>query len=155
MASILTPGYLKWDGLKYVLDAGQAGNFIQSAQSQITVDTATASTSFSNLLTLSMTFGSSGTSIAIVRFTGAGSTSSGTNTQFQLMIDGYAVSAANALSVSTSLAPVAIQYRTALAFGVHTFTVRWKLSGAGAAAINPVSAPNNEHATIIVEEVLA
>lgn len=136
--------------------AGSTSKFVQSVMAEISADTSTSSSAYVSLLTTgAVSFGGSGSSRALIRFSACAANPGGGTGDFQLLLDGSPVRAASILATGISNT-VAIMYRTgSLSSGNHTISVQYRQQGGGQVQINPVSQPNNQHAVLVVEEVLA
>ena len=130
--------------------------FLQSQFTQITVDTTTGSVTFVPFLSQSITI-SSTTNFLIVHFSaGASNLTNNNNVIFRLTIDGAAIRGA-AITSSPATAPQSssIVYRTTgLSVGAHTVAIQWRVNSS-TGRVRPVTAPDTEHASLLVEEVSA
>jgi hypothetical protein len=118
-----------------------------------TVNTTITSTTYVDLLTASITITSGG--ILQIHFSCGTSNNSGTRfNDFRITVDGTtkrAVGTRMAAANDPESASIVLRV-TGLSVGVHTVKVQWKTSG-GTAQIRPVTVPDEEHASLLVEEV--
>jgi hypothetical protein len=129
-------------------------SLLQTAFSEITVDTTTNSTSYIDLLTITIT--TSGGSTAVLYFTASfnNNTSLTTLTQsFQFLVDGVAATSDTFLSFARPRdTSVGMVHETAvLSAASHTFKVQWKVSTL-TGQIRPVTTIQN-HASFLVKEM--
>ena len=135
--------------------AGGAG-LIQTAFSEVTADVTTTSSVFVDVpgLTNTITTTAGSNLYAINTFSPSTSSLIGQTIDFRIVIDGVPIRASEStvglLNVAAAQAG-ALKIRANLAPGVHTIKVQWRTSG-GTARIRPVTAPNSEHASLIVME---
>lgn len=127
---------------------------IQTDFIEVTVNTATTSTTFVNLLTRTIT---TGDNPVIVRFSAScGNTSATQWTEFRLVIDSVATTGFAIFSTSSGNGNSgALVHKTAaLTPGAHTFNIDWHIGTfvGGNATINPTTV-NTDHAVLILEEV--
>lgn len=128
---------------------------VQTAFAELTSDTTTTSTSFVDLLTITVT---TGANPVILHFSVSANNNSGFfqhQQYFQLLVDGSATRGCSMRSVNSNhAASGGLVYKTsALTAGSHTFKIQWRTdSGLATAQIRPASQPN-EHASFILEEV--
>jgi hypothetical protein len=129
-----------------------ADRLIQTASTELTVDTSTTSTTYVDLMSVTIT---TGTNSVIIQFSSSCTTNvSGDWCEFQLLIDGVIT---RGLAIWTDTAGVAdsgaLVYKSSvLSAGSHTFNIQWHVGTAGTAQIRPVTTVL-EHATLYVEEV--
>lgn len=125
----------------------------QSSSSRIAVNTTTTSTTFVDLLSVTLT---TQASFLLIFFTCGVSNTAGTGqTFFRVLVNGVAVAGAGASQVSANR-PVscAISHRIAVNAGSNIVKVQWRVANA-TGQIRPVAAPDAEHANVIVMEVAA
>ena len=130
-------------------------NFKQSTFDEITVDTAlVADNAFHSLLTRAIT---TSADFLLITISVAFSTTIGTaQGSFRITVDGVAVRGSGDLTVAAASPTYAgLRVRVAVTAGVHTVALQGKTNGGFSVAINPVSDPSNQHATLICEEVAA
>ena len=138
------------------VDVTVIGNYRQSVFADLLIDTTTVSTVFVPLLSASITITTGG--ILLVRFSASASNSNNNNQViFRLLIDGVAKHGAALVSASgaTNVGGASLVYRqTGLAVGLHTVDIQWRVSGT-TGRIRPVTNPDLESASLLVEEVSA
>jgi hypothetical protein len=123
-----------------------------TTMAEVSTDTTTTSTSWVDLLTITLTMASAGKLLA--QFS-AGFTMSGANNgaYFRIMVDGTAKRGVASRYINTPGHSVAISYlASGLAAGSHTVKVQWRAS-ASTLQIRPAGQPDSEHAVLIVQEV--
>jgi hypothetical protein len=126
----------------------------QSAMTEVTVDTTTASQVFVALLSLSIT--TRPNAVVLIHFSFAASNNANHGVAFSLQVDGVTRrgAALNAVSTNANAGGGAIVYRVSgLAAGAHTIAVQWRTIAGGMAQIRPATQPDLEHAVLMVEEV--
>jgi hypothetical protein len=129
--------------------------FIQSVFKEITVDTTTTSMVLVPLLSQTITIGVGG--ILIIHFsTSVSATNAASTMSYRLSIDGVAQRAtAQRVAAAGEPQSAALVYRkTGLSAGIHTILIEWNTSQ-GTARIRPVSNPDSEHCSLLIEEVRA
>jgi hypothetical protein len=121
------------------------------------VNTTTASGVFVTLLTLPIVT-QVGTRL-LVHATASSSNQSltGQSVFFRVTLDGVAQRAfANIVSLlggNTAQAGAVVLILTGLAAGAHTIELQWMTTG-GTAQVRPIAAANQEHASLLVQELL-
>ena len=135
------------------VEAGAAAvRLRQTRQVEVTVDTTTTSLTFVTLLTDSITITAGGIIMVQVSIGTSNSNNNITNF-FRLVIDGV-VRRGSAYTSSGSNNPgsVGLVYRVAgLAAGARTVTLEWRVAS-GTGQVRPVTVPDDEHATMIIQE---
>lgn len=133
-----------------------ADGVIQSAFTEISSNVSTTSTTYVNLMSLSIN--TSGNTWVIVQFSVSCADSAATQwTEFQLLLDGVTTSRGIAV-FSTSSGngnSGALVYRTGqLAAGSHTFAIQWHIGtfAGGSGTISPTTV-TTDHAILVLEEV--
>jgi hypothetical protein len=124
---------------------------IQTQYSALAVDTSTTSTSFVDLMSLTLATDSNRT---ITYFSAAGNNAtSATALRFQLLIDGVVTRGCNTRCVSSGNGGTVslVYYSSVLTPGSHTFKIQWSVS-AGTGTIN-ASTGTSDNAVLLVEEV--
>jgi hypothetical protein len=147
-ATTVTPGFLSTAD-KTKLDALPA--LKQTVFVEQAVDTTRNTSSFGTLLTTNITTGAN--AIKVSFSAGVSGTTANRHAQFRLLIDGvvqrgtgaWCVSANNSMSAS-------LIFKKTVTAALHTVTVEWA-AASGVVSIRPVTAPNTEHASLLVEEV--
>ncbi len=134
-------------------DHQHKGPFLQSVFAEIAADTTTTSAAFVTLLSQAITIQAG--SILLIHFTVSNSHSTNNQTgYFRIQVDGVTVRAAanrNGTSGEPGSCSIVLR-RTGLAVGAHTVTVQWRTSG-GTIRVRPITAPDQEHASLLLEEV--
>jgi hypothetical protein len=116
----------------------------------LTVDTTTASGTYSTLITASITtLLATGFLLIHVSACGDKTTNAGI-ISLQVVVDGVVAKGTYTAVAANSQFAVPLQWRVAVAKGPHVVTLQWKTSTANA-TINAVSV-NEEHATMLVQE---
>jgi hypothetical protein len=144
---------LVYGGAGWVDQAAGASVFKQSVDAEIVADTTTTSTSFVDLLSLTVT--TTGSSFLLTTFSAAFTNSSGVTyrrVEFQLLIDGVPQHGCLGVATSTNGATIAMVDRLAVSAGTHTVTVQWRTS-ANTAQIRPSTVTEDAH--LLVCEVSA
>lgn len=129
------------------------GNFAQSAYISTTVDVTTASTTFVDMLVISLTtFGGKLVCLANVS---SSNSSANVGNYFRITVDGtsYGATAQRYTNVPAITGAVIIE-TPALAAGVHSVNLQWRCS-AGTAQCRPVTQPDVEFGSLLVIEVNA
>jgi hypothetical protein len=124
---------------------------IQVASTEITSDITTTSTTFIDLMTLTVTIGANP---VILDFSvSCNNTGMFNQCDFQLLVDGGITRGITVYtSTSENASSGAILYKTsALTAGSHTFKIQWRVD-AGTGQVRPVTTAV-EHAILILEEV--
>ena len=128
--------------------------FVQSVTSQITVDTSTSSASFTSFLTTDVIV-QNNNSVLLVFFSVSGTTASGTASMFfRVLLDGVAQRSVG-MSPPSSTRPGAaflVLRLSGVAAGTRTVAVQWRVS-ASTGRVRPVTNPDSEHASLVVQEV--
>lgn len=136
-------------------DHSHLASALQSAFSEITVDTTTTSTTFVDLLSVVVTT-LAGTKLLIHASTSASNTGVNGEVRFRVTIDGTAVRGwSNVKTGAGQTASGGFTYRkTGLSAAAHTIKVQW-LVDAGTGRIRPATAAIDiEHASLLCQEVL-
>lgn len=131
-------------------------NLVQTASVSLTSNITTASTTYSTILTLSMTT-TGGNLIYLASTTSSNSGNPAVNL-FRIQLDGITVASASTGWDGGSLSATSIQgtcgitnQSTSVTAGSHTITLQWART-AGTARINGSTGTNNEQAIMIVAE---
>lgn len=126
----------------------EARSLFQTAYASLAVDSSTSSTTFIDLLTLTLT--TSGGNLMLLATFAAYSTSA-TDGSFQITLDGVAQAGSELFTSKPPLAAGgAITVKAmGIAPGSHTVTLQWK----GSLKCRPVAQAGSEHAALRVEEV--
>lgn len=150
-------------GAGYVFDSTATatpvgGNYIQSSFAELLGDVA-APGAFADLLTVAIATAAAASRLKIVFSASIGlSLSLGgvlSTASFRVLLDGVALrgSAASA-SLTGSTASATLTLQVPVTAGPHVVTLQWQVIGVlAAAAIRPVTRPDLEHASLLVEEV--
>jgi len=130
----------------------------QTTSAKITADTSMNSTTFADLLSVSITTTAGG--VLLARFSGGfGQSTTNGQGRFKLLIDGVIQNAAGFTQYGSSAAgaipnPMALSCRLAVSAGSHTVTVQWATGSSGnTISCKPVTYPNYNGASLVVEEV--
>ena len=124
---------------------------VQTQMVEVILDTTTASATFVDLLSLTLTTGAN--SIIVQATFAAGNTNANIDEFFRVVIDGVAVRGAGIRVITSSGASSgAISCKRAVTAAAHTVKLQWRTSN-NTARIRPVTAPDAEHACLIVSEV--
>jgi hypothetical protein len=129
---------------------------LQTQFAELSANTSTTSTSFVNLL--SITMDTSGESSLLIFFTGTPYMSNDSQTiAFQLVVDGTPVrgcaSHSDKSGANDTHATAALVYKqTGLAAGSHTITIQWKTDSGTTASIRPVTTIQ-ESGSLLINEV--
>lgn len=127
--------------------------FVKSAIAQTLVDVSTASGAFVDLLTVNITMEQAGFLETIFTCATSNDFFLSAQNSFRLVIDGVVQHATACFSGGATVTQsCALADRDARAAGAHVVTIQWRV-GAGTGYIRPVSQPNLEHATLLVNEV--
>lgn len=125
---------------------------IQTAFTELTVDTTTTSVTFVDLMSLTMNVGSNKIS---VHFTVGGSNNQGFggNLFFRLVVDGVTIRGTAVRSTAANVSETgALVWRGAVVAGSRIVKIQW-MTDVGTARIAPVTVPNGEHASLYVQEI--
>ena len=127
------------------------GGLLQSKFAEQTVDTSTTSASWIDLLSIPITTQANNlilhTSVSLL------TTSSGAAFNIRLTIDGVAVRGAQMWPSSSNYAlGISIVARKLVAAGAHTVKLQWMVT-TGTLRCRPATNPDDEHASLLVEEV--
>ena len=130
------------------------GPLVQVVETNITGDSTNnvLSPTFTDLLSSTIT---TGANFVIIRFTASGdNTNNGRAVKFRITVDGTVV-AGSAFWVTTAgnSSSMAIQRKVAVTAGSHTIKAQWQPS-ANTARISVATRPDQDHACMIIEEVL-
>jgi hypothetical protein len=137
-------------------DHTHLGMFLQTVFAEITVDTTTLSSTFVSLLSQVITT-QTGTNLLIYLTSGVSNNTNDRDVFFRVQVDGVTKRGvgvechANGEAVSAAM----VLKVTGLLAGAHTVLVQWRAStgGANTAQIRPVTAPDAEHFSLLLEEV--
>lgn len=121
--------------------------FVQSAEAALSADSS-ASTSFADLLSVTLTTGAN-VLIAKSTFSGTAGVASGT---VRILLDGLVVRGS---TVTTGARASAMQHRATVTAGSHTVKIQWRAGTLGSFTCNPASAPDADHASLVAEEYTA
>jgi hypothetical protein len=129
------------------------GMYLQTVFAQITVDTTTASAVSVTLLSQAITI-QAGSNIIIRLTLGASNSNSNQSLFFRVQVDGVTqrgvgITSSGANSPSSGALTLLV---TGLAAGARTVTVQWRVS-ANTGQIRPVTVPDAEAATLMIQEV--
>lgn len=137
------------------LGSAGSGGLIQTKYAEQAVDTQMTSTSYQELLSVQITV-QAGSSL-VVHATGSFSNSSnGTYGRMQIRLDGNPVRGTAFYTGNSSYAgagAITVQIPS-LAAGTYTVALMWSRSG-GTLRCRPASNPDEEHASLLVEEVIS
>ncbi len=128
----------------------------QTVFSEVTSDTTTSSTTFVDLLTSTITT-VAGTKLVVLATFATSNSNSNAQQHFRLLVDGVVkrgcgLRYTNVPSESGSIAFVI----AGLSSGSHTIKLQWRADASGGTVrIRPVAAPDDEHASLVVQEVAA
>jgi hypothetical protein len=125
-------------------------NILHSSFVELTVDTTTTSGTFVDLLSTTLT---TGANFLRIQATVTGDDSGNFLVNFQIMVDGVA-KRAFAFYSQTKIQSAVIVYKMAVTAASHTVKVQWKVAG-GTGRINVVTRSDSDHASLLVEEVVA
>lgn len=130
-------------------------SILQTAFTEITVNTSTSATTYSgSLLSLSVTTGAN--SVILYLSVSCGNSAATQWTEFQLLQDGVAKRGIAVFSTSSGNGNSGeLIYKTSpLTAGAHTFTVQWHIGtfAGGTGTVNPATLVV-DHATLYLEEV--
>jgi hypothetical protein len=135
------------------LDSVVAGGGLrQTAMTEITVDTTTASVAFVTLISTNITITAGG--VLLVNFSaGTSNTNNNVTNYFRLVVNGVnRRSGAYTSSGAGNPGEVTLLGRfTGLPAGVIPVVIQWRV-GAGTAQVRPVAAPDAEHAVLVLTE---
>jgi hypothetical protein len=127
--------------------------FKQSAMTEVAADLSTTSSTWADLLTLNIT---TGVGFLIMQAT-AGLNCSNASSRImgiRLMLDGVAVRAVSSPSVNVNVAQaLGLLSRKAVTAGAHVVKVQWQVSSGYTLYCRPVTVPDQEHCTLVVQEV--
>jgi hypothetical protein len=123
---------------------------IQTAFTEITVDTTTTSTSFTDLLSLTIV---TDNNPVICHFSASADNTGVQDVDFQLVIDGVAQRgcALRVIAAGFGTSAELVDKSAALSIGSHTIKIQWQVSG-NTGQIRPAT-NIDEHASLLVEEV--
>lgn len=134
------------------------GSYVKSAFAEQTTDVA-AGAAFADLLTIAITTGANKLNIAFSAGIGLSFTILGISStvSFRILLDGVPLrGTATSASLTGLQGSAALRLQAPVTAGPHTITLQWRVVGVAAAAdIRPVTAPDFEHASLLVEEVFA
>jgi hypothetical protein len=130
--------------------AGTNGRIIQHTFNEISADTTTTSTTFTNLLTRTITTGAN--KIDIHFSCSASESTNNAQIYFQLLIDGSPVrGTGNHYTPANATRANSLVYSTTVTAASHTFTIQWRVTS-GTGQIRPVTTIN-EHASLLIHEI--
>lgn len=132
-----------------------SNQFKQSAMAEVTTDqSATQATkAWADLVTLNIT---TGAGFLLMQASAAFNCSNGSSREMglRLVLDGVAVRAACSPSVSTSVAQaLGVVARKSVTAGAHVVKLQWEVASGYTIYCRPVTLPDQEHCTLVVEEV--
>ncbi len=132
---------------------GGSNNYLQSVFNEVAVNTSTTSVAFVTLLSQAITK-QTGTILKVHFTCGTANSSNNQTNYFRIQVDGVTQRAVGTrLATAGQPGPASIVLRIAgLAAGARVVTVQWRTSG-GTAQIRPVASPDQEHASLLLEEV--
>lgn len=128
--------------------ASGATVFVQTAADVSIADVNTTSSSYSDLLTVTLTI-SSGTKIIILASWSTAVTSGSGTSNWALHIDGVQEKGLG----SNLTKHGGVWEKTGLSAGSHTFAIKWKQAGGATLTCNPTSTPDTYGRGLIVAEV--
>lgn len=163
-AGVIIPGTTSLTFTKFIeiatVDGGLSlaggilkGSLLQSILTEVTVDTTTTSTTFVTLLSQAITI--SAGSILIVQFVSSSSNGGALRFEYyRILIDGTPYRGASCkLTNIDATGGASISIRVpGLAAGSRTVIVQWRVSG-GTGQIRPVTVPDGESASVLIQEV--
>ena len=127
-----------------------SGGLVQEREIELQADTQTTSTTWADLLTLSVT--TTGGALLLYADISATTSYSGASYSLRVTVDGVAVKGAGVYP-GTSSVPMcgSLTCKKTVAAGTHTVKLQWRVSR-NTLYCQPVS-QDDEHATLLVEEV--
>lgn len=132
-------------------DHSHSGQILQSIFSEVTVDTTTASAAFVTLLSQNIN-----TSDGYIYVNATFSSSNATNNQtnyFRITIDDVPIRGCGTRFASaTTPGAGAILIKRPIAAGAHNIQLQWRVAG-GTGRIYPVTAPDAEHTSLLIQEM--
>jgi uncharacterized membrane protein len=143
-----------YDGATWDVIASGANGLLQTQFAEVTANTTTASTTFVDLLTVTLTT-TAGSALLINFGSSSSNTTASRTNAFRVTVDGVAKrgAAARITTVSEAAGAVIVQKVTGLAAGSHTVKVQWRVTSSSTAQIRPVASPDTEYAALLVKEV--
>jgi len=133
-----------------LFNPSSAERLVQTAFTEVTSDTTTTSTTFVDLLSITITTGTNNLLIYVSH--SFGNTSAfGAQVFVRLVLDGAAVRGAADQASSTFASSGAIASKKAVTAGSHTIKVQWRVGGS-TGQCRPVAAPDSEHCALLVIE---
>jgi len=144
----LTGASANWQSL-----AGITSPYKQSVFLEKTTDATTTSTTFVTLLSQAITMAGS-TNLLIHFSAGVSNTGNNSQTYFRITVDGVVKRGVSVVSSSAGAVESAAMVLkvTGLSAAAHTVLVEWKVGGS-TGQVRPVTAPDSEHASLLLEEV--
>jgi hypothetical protein len=136
---------------------GGSGSIGSGLFTNITANTTTTSLTFVDLLSTSITI--SNQSRILISFTGSMSNASNNQTHFfRVLVNGATITGGGTGTRIASGAGnpqvIALHAQTAaLAAGTYTIALQWRTTG-GTVQCRPIAAPDAEHASMVVQEIL-
>ncbi len=129
----------------------------QEIREQLAADALTGGVAFATLI--SIPFSTEGGNLEIEYDVSASATIAGLEAHFRLLLDGAVVfgsgSAINASAIGLASTAAASAEVTGVAGGAHLLELQWRVVVAiGSIQCRPVTAPESEHATLSMREVL-
>ena len=133
-------------------DTGNMLPFIQSAFADQGSDVTTTSTTWVDLLSVTLTTGAN--FLIIMASFSATTALAANNVMFRLLVDGVAKRGASTMDTVSFASSGAIHGRYVVSAGEHTIKLQWQASSAlSAARVRPAANPESEHASLLVMEV--
>lgn len=134
-------------------DHQHKSTFLQSLFTEVTVNTSTTSTTFVTLLSQAITIQAG--SVLVVHFTASSSHAGNNQTAlFRVQVDGVtyrAVGERNPTATFPGSCGIVLRI-PGLAAGARTVVIQWRTTGS-TLRIQPVTVPDAEHASLLLEEV--
>jgi len=130
------------------------GPLVQTVQAAVSSDVSTNSSSFTQLLSTSIT---TGAAFLILSWTSSNATSANSRgTNYRVLVNSVSVGGTQSWSATTNQpASCAFQHRMSIGAGTHSISVEWRhAGGGGSSSLNASTAADSNHGTLIVSEVL-
>jgi hypothetical protein len=128
-----------------------AGGMVQSKFVEVAADVSTTSTTWVDLLSTTITTLAGFLLLTTTVSPNTSSTSAGF--YIRLLLDGVAVRGASGYAGSATFnETVSIVSKEAVTAGLHTVKVQWRVS-TGTLRCRPVTAPDQDHASLLIQEV--
>ena len=129
----------------------QKANYIQSVFTSLAADTNTTSTTFVDLLSLTLNI-KSGSKLKS-QFTASANSSAAATINFRFVVDGVVKEAvASDMTANGTQSFTLTNLTTGLSAGNRTVKIQWKVS-AGTASIRPLANPDSESSTLTITEL--